>query len=171
MGFFKKLFTGKENKKPVVKRTLLNLRIGDFLTYYGEDYEVFAVVDWMEQGLSYKEYKLKKNLNESYWMTAEIDDGELLVLFYTIVNDFKTDIPPARKIKFDNEEYELEETGQAVGKLKSNIASQDMKCKYWYYECTSNEEKVFSIEDYSGDFEASYGIKVLESEIDILPGG
>ncbi len=171
MGFFKKLFRGGEEKKPVLNRNLMNLQIGDFLTYYGEDYEVFAIVDWMEQGFSYKEYKLKKNFKESYWLTAELDDGEVYALFYTIVDDIDLPDTAPRQIEYKGNKYELEETGQAVGKLKSNKGKQNMKCKYRFYECINDDEKVFSVEDYGGEIEISFGVKVLESEIDILPGG
>ncbi len=171
MGFFKKLFGGKEEEEEkIIERTLLTIQVGDIITYFAEDYEVHAVIEWMEEGYSWKEYKLK-NREDSYWVSAEMDDGEIIASFNTVLKDFDVTIPPPKELKHDKKVYGLEEKGSAVGKITSKAGSQNYKMNYYEYECYSDETETLSIEDYGGDIEVSTGIELRESEIDILPGG
>lgn len=150
-----------------VERNLMNIQVGDFISYYGVDYEVYAVIDWMEEGFTWKEYKLKDNGNTA-WISAEVDDGEIIAYFFTMVDDFDIKLPAPNKIRYDNTIFELEEKGSAVGKLKGKHGDQQLQCNYYEYEA---KDRLFSIEQYGNDLEISVGVLITQRDIDILPGG
>ncbi len=172
MGFFQKLFGcgGTSEPEAPTERTLMNIQVGDIVQYFGDDYQVFATIEWMEDGFSWKEYKLK-NREDAYWISAEVDDGDLIAGFYKVVKDFNVTLPPANELEYNGKKFKLDEKGSAVGKLTSKAGTQNYKCKYYEYYDTADKAEMLSIEDYDGDIEVSLGTELRESEIDILPGG
>jgi hypothetical protein len=165
MGFFKKLFSSEQKEAPR-ERNLMNIQVGDIVTYFGDDYEVTAVIDWMEEGYSWKEYKLK-NRGDAYWISAEVDDGELIAGFYKVLPRYQVQTPPPKKIEHEGKEYLLEEEGSAVGMLTSKLGKQNYRCDYYEYE--SKDGEFFGIEVFDGETEVSVGEPLKESEINILP--
>jgi len=169
MGFLKKLFGGEEKKLPLLERTLTNIQIGDIISYFENDYEVYAVIEWMQEGYTWKEYKLK-NREDSYWISAEVDDGEIVAGFYAVIKDLRLTAPFPEKIEHKGIVYYLEEKGHAVGKMTSEAGTQNYKCSFYEY-LSEDEKNFFSIEDYGGEIEMSTGEVLKKSEINILPGG
>lgn len=169
MGLLAKIFgCKKQTKEPVVQRNLMNIQCKDIVLYYEKEYEVFAVVEWMEEGYTWKEYKFKDG-EDVCWISAEIDDGEVQAGLYRIVKDLHLPDPLPSTITYQGIQYQLEEQGKAVGLLISEAGKQNYQCRYYQYE--SEDGKHFlSVEDFSGDREISVGFPILASEINILPG-
>jgi hypothetical protein len=127
---------------------------------------VIAVIDWMEEGYTWKEYKLK-NRGESFWISAEVDDGEVVAGFYRVLPRYEVQTPPPKKIQHNNKTFLMEEQGSAVGMMVSKAGKQNYRCDYYEYE--SEDGDLFGIEVYDGETEVSVGEPLKESEIDILP--
>ena len=171
MGLLKKFFGKKEKRTKIAPRTLTNIKYGDFILYFDEEYEVIAVIEWFEEGVSWKEYRLKKD-GKSYYINVENDEGDIVAYFYTVIDDTSINkTPPDKKIIYNTITYHLEEKGEALGKVLSKAGSQTYKAKYWDFEDKDNEDNVFSVEKFSDNIETSLGVRLIESKIDILPGG
>ena len=169
LDILKKIFGQEKKQEKIEKRTLMNLKVGDIVIYYETDYQVFAVIDWVEEGYTWKEYKLK-NKDEVYWVCAEVDDGELIAGFYHMVKDFKVEKPYPDSIEYEGIKFELEEKGKAVGRITSEAGEQNYQCFYHDY-LSEDEKKFFSIEVFGEEIEISEGEVLRPSEINILPGG
>jgi hypothetical protein len=171
MGLLKRLFGKKQSHIKTAPRTLTNIKYGDFILYFDEEYEVIAVINWVEEGVSWKEYRLKKD-GKSFYINVENDEGDIIAYFYTVTNDLTiSSTPPDNKILYNGITYELEEKGTAMGMVESKAGNQTYKAKYWDFEDTKNEDNVLSIEKFSDNIETSTGVRLIESKIDILPGG
>ena len=167
MGLFKKLFKGSKKKEVPIERNLMSILPGDIIMYFGEDYEVTATVEWVEDGYSWKEYKLT-NKGKAFWISAEIDDGEVSAGFYEVVEDI--DFHENKKeLKYRDMVFKFEEKGKAQGVLTSKLGKQNYKCKYYQYETEDGSQKI-SIEDYDGEMEMSIGEDLKQNEVNILPG-
>ena len=170
MGFLKRLFGVPEKKKTdVIKRTPMNIKVGDIVIYYEIDYEVLAVIDWVDDGFMWKEYKFQQTPKETCWLSAEVDDGSIGLVFYTLVKDFPYQNNFPKELTYNGKKYFLEEKGTASGSLTSRAGIQSYKCDYQDY-ISEDETSYLSIEDYGGELEISTGISIRESELNILPG-
>lgn len=167
MGLIKGILGLFKKKSPVIKRDIMHIIPGDIILYYKELYEVIAVIDWLEEGFASKEYRIKK-ADESFWISAEIDDGEIWVALYQQVEDLDIKIPPPKEIKYKEEIYTLDDKGKTVGVMKSKQGNQNLQCKYYDYEAGN---KLLCIEDYNGEIEISIGQEIKHFEIDIMSGG
>ena len=162
------LFNREEKRKRLIERNLMDIRYGDFIIYFDEDYEVYAVIEWVEEGYIWKEYKLRKNNEEAYWLNVEIDDGEVLAYFHTLIKDYPVPAQLPDILKYNGKEYKLHDKGNASGKLTSRVGDQFYQCRYYDYK---NGNEILSIEDFKADIEVSIGVELIKSQIEILPGG
>ncbi|MGI2328155.1 DUF4178 domain-containing protein [Planococcus sp. YIM B11945] len=168
MSFLNRLFGSAEKQQPKVeKRTLRNLRVGDFVSYDLVDYEVTGKIHYDDHGYTWDAYQLA-SAGKTLWLSVEMDD-ELEVGMYE-----KTRLagiePGAKKITYKDQAYFLEEQGRAYvrGEGRSqNVNGQEMS----YYEYADEAgESFLSVEDWGGEVEVSHGFEIEEFEVSILAG-
>ncbi|TWT00523.1 DUF4178 domain-containing protein [Planomicrobium sp. CPCC 101079] len=168
MSFFNRLFGGAEKQEPQVeKRTLLNLRVGDFVAYDLIDYEVTGKIHYNDSGYTWDAYQLA-SASKTIWLSVEMDD-ELEVGIYE-----KSRVPGielgTKKIMYDERPYFLEEQGRAYvqGEGRSqNVNGTEMD----YYEYVDESGEYFlSVEVWGGEVEVSHGYEIEEFEVTILAG-
>lgn len=168
MSFLNRLFGGADKKEPKAeKRTLLNLRIGDFVSYDLADYEVTSKIHYNDSGYSWDAYQLV-SAGKTLWLSVEMDD-ELEVGMYEKVRIPGLE-PGSKEIMYEGRSYHLEEQGRAYVQAQGrsqNINGKDMD----YYEyADESAESLLSVEVWGGDVEVSRGYEIEEFEISILAG-
>ncbi len=168
MNFFNRLFGEASKKTPETeKRTLLNLRIGDFVAYDLVDYEVTSKIHYNDSGYTWTVYQLFSG-GKTLWLSVELDDELETGIYQTIrIPDLE---PGAKKVTYESQTYYLEEQGQAYVKAEGRSKSVHGKNVY-YYDYTDESGKQFlSVEVWGGDVEVSRGFEIEEYEMNILAG-
>lgn len=168
MSFLNRLFGKADKQEPEAeKRTLLNLRIGDFVAYDLADYEVTSKIHYDDGGYSWDAYQLV-SASKTLWLSVEMDD-ELEVGMFEKIRIPGLE-PGAKEIEYDGRSYYLEEQGRAYVQAQGrsqNINEKDME----YYEyADESAESLLSVEVWGGDVEISLGYEIEEYEITILAG-
>lgn len=168
MGFWKKLFGSTAETVPETKeRTLLNLRVGDFVTYDLADYEVTGKIHYNDSGYTWDAYQLAAS-GKTLWLSVELDD-ELEVGMYEKVRISGLE-PGAKKVTHDGRTYYLEESGRAYVKAEGRSENVHGRNVDYYDYADDSEEHFLSVEVWGGDVEVSYGYEIEEYEITILAG-
>lgn len=168
MGIFKKLFGGGEkDAEPVTKRTPLNLKVGDIVSYDLEDYLVIGLLEYNDEGWTWKDYHLESG-DTRIWLSVEQDDDLELGIFKKIKMPLDK---PKQRITYEDITYQLDEASTAritivEGQVGARVGNQ---VKYWDY-CDDDEERFLSIEEWDGDLEFSCGYAIDKHEINFMAG-
>ncbi|MEQ6378649.1 DUF4178 domain-containing protein [Bacillaceae bacterium S4-13-56] len=167
MGFFRGLFGRKEAPESNInERTVMNIQVGDIITYDLHDYQVVGKLIYNDHGFEWIAYQLQGK--KTLWLSVEMDD-ELYVGIYEKVK-MKLSEPLPKKIEHEGVTYYLDENGTARVKGEgqgSNV--NDMNCRYFDY-CDDGEEQFLSVEIWGSEIEVSYGFSIDEYEIKIIAG-
>ncbi|MFC7393657.1 DUF4178 domain-containing protein [Scopulibacillus cellulosilyticus] len=166
MGFFSRLFKSDETPK-VEKRTLMNLKVGDMVSYELADYQVVGKLTFNDHGYRWYEYQLEGR-SGTIWVNVELDD-ELEVSVYKKVKK-KLSEPIPDKIEMDGIIYYLDEKGTAnVSGQGRSVNVSGMQVHYYDF-CDENEEKYLSVEIWGGDIEVSTGACANDYDFEIIAG-
>lgn len=167
MGLFGRLF-GKEKPKPAVqKRTVMNLKIGDIVTYDLEDYQVVGKLSYNDHGFKWYAYQLQGS-DRMRWLSVEMDD-ELELGIYEKA-DFPVQEPIPKKLNLGGVTYYLDESGTAIVHGEGRGQNVDgMSCRYFdFYD--EDEEKYLSVEIWGSEVEVSTGRGIEAYELQIIAG-
>ncbi|MFD2926224.1 DUF4178 domain-containing protein [Halobacillus naozhouensis] len=167
MGFFSKLFSNKKTETPEVKeRTVLNIQVGDIVTFDLVDYEVVGKITYRDGSYEWYSYQLLEGTNIK-WLSAEMDDVLELGIYETI--KLPQDSFP-KQIEYEGTTYHKDEEGEAyvTGEGRSqNINGRTTR----YAEYISNDEETYlSLESWGSEIEVSYGYDIEAYEIKIIAG-
>ncbi|WP_100330067.1 DUF4178 domain-containing protein [Bacillus xiapuensis] len=167
MGFFSRLFHNKKQEDEIEERTVLNLQVGDIVTYNLEDYQVVGKLHYNDSGYTWDAYQLQGE-GKIKWLSVEMDD-ELEIGMYERAN-LQLDQPIPESVAYKDRQYHLSEQGTAFVKgegRSQNVHGKDME----YYDFEDNSEEHFlSVEIWGSEVEVSYGYAIEEYEIKILAG-
>ncbi|GGH86699.1 hypothetical protein JOD43_003674 [Pullulanibacillus pueri] len=169
MGIFRRLKNLKSQKTgpEIEKRTLMNLRVGDMVTYELEDFEVVGKIIFNDHGFQWFEYQLE-NPDHTLWLSVELDDELELGVYHKVKHTFTEPIP--HRIEYDGIVYTLDEKGTAnvSGQGRNNNLSGQM-VRYFDF-CDDEEEAFLSIEIWGGEIEASQGHIAHDYDFNIIAG-
>ncbi|TKD67927.1 DUF4178 domain-containing protein [Pseudalkalibacillus hwajinpoensis] len=167
MGFLSRLFGKKEEETTIEERTVMNIQVGDIITYDLEDYQVVGNLTYTVRGYKWQAYQLQSE-GSSIWLSVEMDDELELGIYKTVKEKVSKPIP--KELTIDGVVYYQDEHGHAnvSGKGRgSNVNGQEVE----YYDFSNEEESEFlSIEIWGTEVEVSKGYEVEEYEIKILAG-
>ncbi|KAB7704775.1 DUF4178 domain-containing protein [Bacillus aerolatus] len=167
MGFFERLFKQEKEKPKVEKRTVLNLKVGDIVTYDLQDYQVIGKLHYNDSGFAWDAYQLQGERGV-LWLGVEMDDELELGIYQAIKLPLEEPIP--KKVTYEGQEYRMAESGKAY--VKGEGRSQNVhgkELKYFDFEDDS-EEHFLSVEVWGSEVEVSYGYAIEEYELKILAG-
>ncbi|KIL44326.1 DUF4178 domain-containing protein [Jeotgalibacillus soli] len=168
MSFFGKLFGSKEKKRPEIEeRTVMNLKVGDIVTYDLEDYQVVGSLSYNDHGFKWYAYQLQ-GASRVIWLSVEMDDELELGIYEK--SKLKVQEPIPKKLELDGVTYYQDETGTATVRGEGRSQNVDgVKCRYYsFYD--EEEEKYLSLEIWGSEIEASTGFGIEEYEIKIIAG-
>ncbi|MEO0868181.1 MAG: DUF4178 domain-containing protein [Cyanobacteria bacterium J06642_11] len=153
---------------PPMQRTLFDLQLGDIVQYQGNDWVVEGQMIYEQDGFTWQEYLLQDG-GTRVWLSVEEDDWlEVALMEPTKALTISTPEPP-KEIEFQGEIYRCTESGTAqMTRIRSNQRPTVEQCRFYEYE--GPEEKLLSIENWSGDFEVTVGKAIQPRDITILPG-
>lgn len=167
MGLFDFLKGKKKNDRPApVKRTVLNLRVQDIVTYDLEDYMVVGKITYNDSGYEWHAYQLKGD-RQSIWLSAEMDD-QLELGIYRKVPTKVSSVSSTLEVEgvtYYQEEHSFARISAVEGQAGAVTGQQ---VEYWDFE--SDDEKYLSVEKWGGDLEVSTGYPITEKELKILAG-
>lgn len=158
----------KKKERPVIKRTVHNLQIGDIVSYNLEDYLVVGYLVYEDSGWRWKDYHLKSG-NKHLWLSVEQDDELELGMFEMIPMPMSS--RPGNKISHGGKTYYLDEASDArIVTVEGEVgAAPGQWVNYWDF-WDEAEEECISVEEWDGDFEVSLGRPVEPYELEILAG-
>lgn len=169
MAFWNKLRNRREKKeKPVAKRTLQNLQVGDIVSYNLEDYLVVGYLVYDDAGWTWKDYHLKAGAKH-LWLSVEQDD-ELEVGVFEMI-PLPMNSKPGSKLVYNEQTYYLDEASDArIVAVEGEVgATVGRWVNYWDF-WDAEEETCISIEEWDGDFEVSWGRTIKPYELELLAG-
>lgn len=168
MSWFKRLFSNEKSvASPVEERTVLNLKIGDIITYDLQDYQVVGKLSYNDHGFTWLAYQLQGE-DHIYWLSVEVDD-ELELGMYEKVK-LKVDEPIPDEIMFQEETFHLEEKGKANVQGEGRGKNVDGQVVQYFDYSNEEEEKFLSLEKWGSEIEVSVGESIGEYEIKIIAG-
>ena len=167
MGWFSKIFNKNDRAPEVEKRTLMNMRVGDMVTYELEDYQVVGKLIFNDHGFQWFEYQLE-SIDRTLWLSVEMDD-ELEVSIYEKAH-YKINEPIPDKIEYNGEIYNLDEKGTANvgGQGRSNNVSGH-SVRYFDF-CNDNEDHYLSVEIWGSEVEVSTGVPANDFDFTVIAG-
>ncbi|MGD1849570.1 MAG: DUF4178 domain-containing protein [Cyanophyceae cyanobacterium] len=146
---------------------LFDLRIGDIVQYFDEDWIVEGKMTYNDDGFVWMEYLLQLG-DRALWLSVEEDDY-LETCMLDPVKDLDISGEPPQQLTYQGNEYRLDEASEAnMTRLTSTGQRTSEKCKYYDYE--GPDGLVLSIEDWGGQREISAGKSVPPRSLTILPG-
>ncbi|WP_332849178.1 DUF4178 domain-containing protein [Bacillus sp. FJAT-42315] len=167
LGLFDRLFNRGKVEAKVEKRTVLNLQVGDIVTYNLQDFQVVGKLHYDDHGYTWDAYQLQGD-RKAVWLSVELDDELELGIYETV--QLPLEVPIPKEVTYDGRQYRLEENGQAY--VKGEGRSQNVhgkEVKYYDFEDAS-EEHFLSVEIWGSEVEVSYGYAIEEYEVKILAG-
>ena len=173
MGLWNKIF-GKAKSSTgsgrSVKRTLLNLQVGDIVQYDLLDYYVVGLIIYNDRGYKWSAYQMEAE-GKRIWLAVEQDDALEVGIYEPVKLDMGDKLPLPDKISYKGKTFYLDEEGEAaiVEVMGEAGAAAGQRIKYWEYEDES-EDYALSIEQWGGDLEVSYGYYVHPREFNIIAG-
>jgi len=168
VGLLSKLFSGKKQKKPEVKkRDALSIKVGDIITYELRDFEVVGKINYVAGHYEWFDYQLLEG-NDTIWLSAEMDDELELGMYKKIQLDVSKPYP--EKITHEGRTYYLQEQGKAKVLGEGRSANlQGEETHYADYTDSSGEYSL-GLDSWGTEIEASVGHSIEEYEIKILAG-
>lgn len=167
MGWLSKMFN-KNDKGPVVeKRTLMNIKVGDMVTYELEDYQVVGKLIFNDHGYQWFEYQLE-TIDRTLWLSVEMDD-ELEVSIYEKAS-LKVSEPVSKKLEYEGITYYLDEKGSANVNGQGRSANVSGHTVRYFDFCDDEEEHYLSVEIWGSEVEVSTGIPANDYDFNIIAG-
>ncbi len=172
MSFFSKLkkslFPVEESKPETSQqRNFFNIRCGDILTYYGEDFVVSATFVYEDGGFKWYSYGFKDSEENQKFLSVVEDDSLELVIWEEVILPVNEPISST----FSHSGKTFNQTEHGVANVSRTIVSgkkSQFHTEYWDFEEKGGEK--LSIEKAGGSLTVSIGKSVKDFEIEILPG-
>jgi hypothetical protein len=166
MGWLSKLFKSNDGP-PVEKRTLMNMKVGDMVTYELEDYQIVGKLIFNDHGFQWFEYQLEST-DRTFWLSVEMDD-ELEVSIYEKVQH-KVSEPVPKKIELEGTVYYLDEKGSANVHGQGRSANVSGHTVRYFDFCDEEEDHYLSVEIWGSEVEVSTGIPANDYDFTIIAG-
>lgn len=152
---------------PSNRRSIFELQIGDIVQYQADDWVVEGTLIYDDSGFTWVEYLLQEG-DRIRWLSVEEDDI-VTVTFSETVSDLYIQSDPPEVVDYQGEEFRLNESGQAsMTRTGNTLQRRAQYCRYFEYK--GPENRVLSIEDWSGDWEVSIGHTLPPRDLILLPG-
>jgi len=146
---------------------LMNLKLGDIVSYFGSDYTIEGRLNYWEDGDTWLTYMLVDG-DDVCWLSVEEDDM-LEVSMWREVRDLHLSAPLPEFIEYRGERYRMVERGQArvnqQGRTRNKTGLQ-----MEYYEYESPSEQGLSVEKWGNEIEVSIGEEINPVALEIFPG-
>lgn len=172
MSFFKKikksLFPVDESKEATnQQRNFFNIRCGDILTYYGEDFVVTVTYVYESDGFRWYSYGSEDSDGNRKYLSVVEDDGLELSFWEEVL--VAVNEPIGSTFSYLNKTFQQTEHGRAnVSRTIETGKKSQFITEYWDFEAQGGE--MLSIEKAGGSLTVSVGKSVKDFEIEILPG-
>lgn len=147
--------------------TVDNLRMGDIISYMGQDFLVEGHLLYDEDGWTWDTYMLKDQ-DTVRWLSVEWDD-EREVWLWDELEDFEIEFPPPAEITYDGEVFTLDEKGTARAENQGKTRRRQ-GASVEYFEYSGSDERSLSVEKWGGDIEVSIGREINAYGLEIYPG-
>ena len=146
---------------------LFDLRIGDVVQYFDEDWIVEGKMTYNDNGFVWMEYLLQLGDRVAFLSVEEDDVLETCML--DPVKDLDISGDPPQQLTYQGNDYRLDEASEAtMTRLTSTGQRTAETCRYYDYE--GPDGLVLSIEDWGGQREITAGRTIPPRSLTILPG-
>lgn len=167
MSLFSRLFKKKDDRPAVEERTLMNMRVGDMVSYDLEDYEVVGKMTLNDHGFQWYEYQLE-NASGSIWLSVEMDDELECAVYRKSSKPLKN--PGTDELTWEGKTYYLEEKGQANVRGQGRSTNVSGATVTYYDYADESGDELLSVEIWGGDVEVSTGQEAEPFEFNITAG-
>ncbi len=158
---------GRRQYAPDSTAILFDLRIGDVVQYFHEDWIVEGKLTYNDDGFVWMEYLLQLG-ERTAWLSVQEDDA-LETCLLDPVQDLEISGDPPKQLTYQGNEYRLKEASEAtMTRLTSTGQRTAEQCQYYDYE--GSNDLVLSIEDWGGKREITAGRAISPRSLRILPG-
>lgn len=168
MGLWSRLFSKKKDAPKVEERTLLNIQVGDMITYELEDYEVVGKMTLNDHGFQWFEYQLEVPGEKSLWLSVEMDDELEIAVYKKIKHPVSEPIP--KTLTVDEVSYTLDEKGMAEVSGQGRSSQLSGQTVTYYDYSNEAEDQLVAIEVWNGEIEVSQGHTAQDYEFEIIAG-
>ena len=160
----------KQRRTKMPKKTsVLDLHVGDVVSYDEVDYVVKNKIVYSDEGFEWFDYMLHDAATDAVvWLSAEDDDGLQVGIYHEV--DLDVTIPPVpRTITHEGRQYKQNEHSDAAVRVEREDAtrSSQSRVEYWEYEAPGGH--YLTVSRWGGDYEAAAGQAIKEYELKIFP--
>ncbi len=146
--------------------TVQNLRIGDIVSHFGQDFVVEGKLDYNEDGWTWTTFMLVDG-DVVKWLSVEIDDQLEVGIWEEI--DLAVPANPPEFLEYQGEQFRMVERGSArVTQTGTTGRRQGMHADFYEYE--GSGERSISVEVWGSEVEVSIGEEINPYSLEIYPG-
>ena len=144
----------------------LELRVNQYILIDNEKYKVLNMIKYVEKSSNWLEYKLiRLSDKKQFYINVE----RVLRSYLYEIKELR-DIVTKLDMVYDGEEYSIFEKGQGTvdsfeGQADVEVGDVD---EYYEYKCTTDPDKILSIEKWKHMTEISVGRVIKRSQILVL---
>ena len=165
------------SKKRTKKSELFSMEIGDKFEFFYKTFTIKNIFDYQWEDSKSVEYEVEYSGMKKFF---GVEDDWMLVVTYTEeinIDAIPGNIPQIigsgnkipKEIEYKGETFYLDD--ESAGICTNRVTGEKDEVLCWDY-FTNNEAKVLSIEQWDeGEFTASYGHSIRESDIRIISSG
>lgn len=147
-------------------RTVMNLQVGDIVSYLGADYMVEGRLDYDDEGWTWVTYMLVDGA-QIRWLSVEEDD-QLEVSLWDEANLDLSGKPP-EFLEYEGQRFKMVEWGTArVSQTGKTGRKAGLNMEYFEYE--GQGDRYLSVEKWGNEIEVSVGEDINPYGLELYPG-
>ena len=148
------------------KVSVQNLRIGDIVSHFEQDFVVEGKLDYNDDGWTWTTFMLVDS-DVVKWLAVEWDDQLEVSIWEEI--DLNVPAQPPEFLEYEGERFKMVEKGKArVAQTGTTGRRQGLEASYFEYE--GDGDRSISVEVWGGDVEVSIGEDINPYSLEIYPG-
>jgi hypothetical protein len=163
-------------ERPLLERTIRDLRVDDVVQHDGRDYLVDGVVEYDEDGHVWRAARVV-DAGEPRWIVVGLERGSSLTIrLLTDAPDVELTGYPPETIQRGDATYKLAQRGNATVTFQGNLASipgaaqvprgSSLRCRWWRYQAAG--EKTLIVEQWGEVYRTMAGEALQPDDVELL---
>jgi hypothetical protein len=156
----------------LLQRTVKEVRLNDVVQHAGHDYLVEGVVQYDEDGHTWRAARILDGGNE-HWLLVGLERGATTTLRLLDVAKLDVSGYPPETLEHESVAYKLDKRGTANATFEGDVKGvptgpegSAARCRWWKYQAAG--EKVLVLEQWGEVFRAMSGVTVPPDDVDLL---
>lgn len=161
--------------RPLLERTIRDVRVDDVIQYDGRDFLVEGVIQYDEDGHTWRAARIA-DTGDVRWLLIGLERGPALVVrLLSNANDLELTGYPPETIDRQGTSFKLAQRGNATLTIQGDlsdvpgaktIAGGSIRCRWWRYHAPG--EKTLVVEQWGDSYRALAGEVIKADDVELL---